>query len=131
MLNEYTRTYKANGKFNDGGINRIDVRIDYRKGADFSFWDGKPRARGYYFSIHPYKLIDHGSFISHEFVVGVHGSGSADCILPCERQSKKRFETACQMIDELTARYLPGFLAAHGIELESDEYAEEWDEKRV
>lgn len=130
MLNEYTRTYIVNGDFNNSGVNRIDVSIDYRKGG-MSYWDGGMRPRGYYFSISPYKLVDHGYCTSREVMIGVHGSGSADCILPCERQSKKRFETACGMVDELTDKILPAFLAKHGIELESNEYTEKWDERRV
>lgn len=130
MVNEYTRTYTVNGDFNNNGVNRIDVSIDYRKGG-MSYWDGGMRPRGYYFSISPYKLVDHGYYTSRNVMIGVHGSGTTTCVLPCERQSKKRFTTACDMMDDLINEYLPAFLAKHGIELDGNEFTESWDESRV
>lgn len=130
MLNEYTRTYTVNGAFNNAAINRVDVSIEYRKGG-MSYWDGTNRPRGYYFSISPYKLVDHGNgFISREVMIGAHGSGSCGCVLPCERQSKKRFETACGMMNDLIDKYMPNFLAEHGIELDGDGYTERYSERR-
>lgn len=109
MLNTMTRTYEANGD----GINKLDVEIRYEKGG-WSYAMGRPSERGYYFSVTPYE--DDGTWVRYRMF-----AGSKTCVLPCQRQSKKRFEEACAMLDHLTELYLPSWLEENNITI-SDEY---------
>lgn len=118
MFSIMKRTYDAQGV----GINKLDVEIRYELGG-MNYFFGKPEQRGYYFSVSPYKYVDHGGYSSREFTVGANGHGVKACILPCERRSKKRFQTACAMYDELFETFLAKWLAENGITI-SDEYVE-------
>jgi len=117
MINTYTRTYDAKGK----DVNKLDIVIRYEKGG-WSYMTGRESQRGYYFSVTPYEQS--GMWRTYRAF-----SGSKTCVLPCGRQSKKRFEEACSMIDDLTARYLPAWLEESGVELVNGEYAESYEER--
>ena len=115
MINTLTRTYEATGK----GINKVDVEIRYELGG-MNWWTGRPSPRGYYFSYQPYELGEH----FRTYTVGRNGhNGVKMCVLPCERQSKKRFEKAAAMMQQLVDEYLPGWLAEDGVTI-GDEYTE-------
>lgn len=109
MLNTMTRTYDATGN----GINKLDVEIRYEKGG-WSYMTGRESQRGYYFSVTPYE--EGGMWRSYRAF-----SGAKTCVLPCGRQSKKRFEEACAMMDDLIERFLPAWLEENGVTI-SDEY---------
>lgn len=128
MLNELTRTYKAVGNGKASYINRVDVGIFYNKGG-MNYFYSKPEERGYYFHIRAYRLIDHGNgLFSEEHHLLGGAQGVKYCILPCERQSKKRYESAKAQIDELIDKLLGRWLEENDIILESLEYeAEERD----
>ena len=122
MLNDYKRTYKAVGNGKSGYVNRVEVGIYYYKGG-MNYWYGKPEPRGYYFHIGGYRLIDHGNGLySREIHAFGGATGNKYCILPCERQSKKRYEEAKAQVDELTDRLLGRWLEENDIILESLEY---------
>lgn len=117
MLSTMTRTYDAKGV----GINKLDVEIHYMLGG-MNYFLGQAEPRGYYFSITPYE--EDGVWRTYRAF-----SGSKTCVLPCERQSKKRFEKACSMLDDLVATYLPSWLERNGITI-GDEYTEKLSEAR-
>lgn len=119
MLNEYTRTYKAEGK----GVNRLDVSITYALGG-INYFTYKNEPRGYYFSIQPWE----SDGVWRKFTAF---SGVKMCALPCNRQSKKRYEEAKGMIDDLAAEYLAEFCEKNGIELLGNEYTENERERKV
>jgi len=130
MLNEYTRTYKAVGNGDTSYVNRVEVGVYYLKGG-WNMWYGKPEPRGYYFHIAGYGLIDHGSgLLSRETRIGKGAQGHKYCIVPCERQSKKRYESAKAMVDELTDKLLGRWLEENDIVLESMEYEVEERDRR-
>lgn len=116
MINTITRTFDAEGK----DVNKLDVDIHYEKGG-WSYMTGRESQRGYYFSVTPYEVD--GMWRSYRAF-----SGSKTCVLPCERQSKKRFEQASAMLDDLIADYLPSWLEENGITI-SDEYTEQVSER--
>ena len=124
MINTITRTYDVVGN----GVNKLDVEIRYEKGG-FNCWYYEQQARGYYFSLSPYELVDHGSYYSKTITVTGGSHGAKTCILPCERQSKKRFEQAASMMDDLIERYMATWLGDNGIELVSNEYTESTRER--
>ena len=122
MLNCYTRTYKAAGNGDASYVNRVEVEVYYAKGG-INYFTYKNEPRGYYFSISGHKLVDHGNgLLSREFIIGKGAQGQKWCILPCERQSKKRYEEAKAQIDELIDRFLGRWLEENDIILESLEY---------
>ena len=130
MLNEYTRTYKAVGNGNTSYVNRVEVSVFYYKGGHNWFYGGY-EDRGYYFSIDGYGLEDHGNgLFSRELHIGKGAQGHKWCILPCERQSKKRYESAKAQIDELTDKLLGRWLEENDIVLESMEYEVEERDRR-
>lgn len=110
MLNDITRTYKAEGH----DINVVEVSIHYRKGG-MNYFTYRNEPRGYYFSIQPF--FDSGNTRMFKAFSGVK-----DCILPCERQSKKRYETAKAMMDDLVNEYLDSWCKGNNVTLLSDEY---------
>jgi len=118
MLNEYTRTYKVEGK----GVNRLDVSIAYALGG-INYFTYKDEPRGYYFSIQPWE----SDGMWRKFTAF---SGVKMCVLPCGRQSKKRFEEAKGMFGELIAEHMAAFCEENGIELLGDEYTESERERK-
>lgn len=123
MLNNYRRYYKAEGK----DINRVEVSIYYDKGG-MNYWYGKPEQRGYYFSIGADKRTVRNGIETIEFSFGQAMKGVKDCILPCERQSKKRYEEAKSQMDGLIDRYLMQWCERNGITITDYEYdVEEYD----
>ena len=126
MINAMTRTYNAVGD----DINMLEVEIHYEKGGYNPFFN-KPQQRGYYFYVHPYRLEEHDGYsVKCISFSPTGGAGFKVCILPCERQSKKRFETACSMIDECIAAWLPSWLAENDVTI-SDEYTVSTRERQV
>lgn len=125
MLNEYKRIYKASGN----GINTVEVTIDYRKGG-MNYWYGNNEPRGYYFSVQGYKVEVSGGFISRSFGIGRGPQGEKACILPCERQSKKRYETAKAMMDDLVAEHLADWCERNGVTIEDNEFKVTESERR-
>lgn len=109
MKNTMIRTYPAEGD----GVNRVDVKITYKLGNLYG-------SRGYYFIITPYKHEVRGGMVFNTFhaYAGLRGN-----VLPCQRQSKKRFEEACSHMDELVAKYLQGVLDENGVTI-TGEYTE-------
>lgn len=116
MINTMTRTYKAVGP----RVNVLEVDIHYEIGG-MNYFTGRPSQRGYYFSITPYE--GDGMFRSYRAF-----SGSKACVLPCKRQSRKRFEEACSMMGDLIDAYLPSWLEENGITI-GDEYTEKLSER--
>lgn len=116
MLNEYKRTYQAEGN----GINTVEVTIDYYKGG-MNYWYGRPEERGYYFHIQGYKVEESHGLVTRSFGIGIGPQGMKTCILPCERQSKKRYETAKARMDELVGVYLADWCKRNDV-IVSDEY---------
>ena len=112
MAKSYTRTYEVEGK----GVNRLDVGISYALGG-MNYFTYKDEPRGYYFSLQPWE----SDGVWRKFAAF---SGVKMCVLPCGRQSRKRFEEAKGMIDDLAAEYMAGFCAEHGITVLSEEYTE-------
>lgn len=122
MINEYTRIYNANGI----SVNTIECEIYYSLGG-INYFTGRLEPRGYYFSIQPYMVETSSRGITCKSFSAF--SGIKDCILPCERQSKKRYETAKAMMDDLINQRLANFLNANGIVLESTDYKESEGER--
>jgi hypothetical protein len=123
MLNNYRRFYKAEGK----GINRVEVSIYYSKGG-INYFTYKNEPRGYYFSIGADKRTVRGGIETVEFSFHQAMKGVKDCILPCERQSKKRYEEAKAQIDGLIDRYLMDWCKRNDITITDYEYTvEEYD----
>lgn len=116
LINNCKRTYKADGH----NINRVDAEIYYDKGG-WSYMTGKERPRGYYFSLRGYEFVDHGNGIISE-CYSVFGNGECSCILPCERQSKKRYETAKAQMDDLVNECLANWCDRHGITITDYDY---------
>jgi len=123
MINSYTRTYKAEGP----RVNVIECEIYYSKGG-INYFTYRDEPRGYYFSIQPYFIEDHGYCTSRSFSAF---SGAKDIVLPCQRQSKKRYEEAKSMMDDLVERYLATFCASHGLTLLGDDYEESERDRNV
>lgn len=115
MLNDITRTYKAEGH----DINVVEVSIYYSKGG-MNYFTYRNEPRGYYFSIQPYLDSDLGNGVTGRMFRAF--SGMKDCVLPCERQSKKRYETAKAMMDDLVNEYLDSWCKGNNVTLLSDEY---------
>ena len=116
MINTITRTYDVIGN----GVNKLDVEIRYERGG-WSYMTGRESERGYYFSVTPYEL-------SNGWKRYVAYSGSKTCVLPCERQSKKRFEQAAAMMDDLIDAYLSSWLDENGISI-GNEFTEKASER--
>lgn len=126
MLNTYKRYYKAEGN----EINRVEVSIYYSKGG-MNYWTYRVEPRGYYFSIGADKRTVRNGIETIQFSFGQAMKGIKDCILPCERQSKKRYESAKSQIDVLTDRFLMDWCARNGITITDDNYeVEEYDSNR-
>ena len=102
MAKEFTRKYKIDGK----GVNTLEARIYYSLGG-MNWFTYKNEPRGYWFSLTPYESKN-GMICYTAF------SGSKMCVLPCERQSKKRYEEAKSMLDDLVRKYIGGFMADSG-----------------
>lgn len=116
MLNDCKRTYKAEGH----NINRVDAEIRYDKGG-WSYMSGTERPRGYYFSLRGYEYVDHGNgIISQRYAM--FGNGASECVLPCERQSKKRYEMAKAMMDDLIDEYLANWCKRNSITITDYDY---------
>lgn len=116
MINSYTRSYKAEGP----KVNTIECEVYYSKGG-MNYFTGRNEPRGYYFSIQPLLIEDNGSWTARSFSAF---SGAKDIVLPCQRQSKKRYEEAKAMMDDLIERYLATFCENNGITITSNEYDE-------
>ena len=121
MLNQYKRTYKAVGNGKSSYVNRVEVEIYYNKGG-MNYWYGKPEQRGYYFGISGHHIYESNGIVSIETHLFGGAQGIKCCVVPCERQSKKRYESAKAQIDELTDRFLGQWLVDNDIILESLEY---------
>jgi len=116
MINTCTRTFEI---VNNDAYNRIDAKIYYDLGG-VNYFFGTVEQRGYYFSINPYRLIDHGNGIfSRETIISPTAgtTGEKTCILPVTRQSKKRYEEAKAQLDELIERFLEPYCNEHGLVL--------------
>lgn len=126
MLNTYKRYYKAEGN----EINRVEVSIYYSKGG-MNYWTYRVEPRGYYFSIGADKRTVRNGIETIQFSFEQAMKGIKDCILPCERQSKKRYESAKSQIDMLTDRFLMDWCARNGITITDGNYeVEEYDSNR-
>ena len=123
MINSYKRSYKAEGV----GVNKIDCEIFYSKGG-YSYFTYTEQPRGYYFSIQPLHVEDCGSYIAESFSAF---SGEKGIVLPCQRQSKKRYEEAKAMMDGLVDKYLTDFCNRKNIKLLGSEYEERECQRRV
>jgi hypothetical protein len=110
MINCIERTYKAKGD----GCNVVECSIYYSKGG-MNWATGREEARGYWFSIQPFEV----SGICRSFRAF---SGTKTLVLPCERQSKKRYEAAKAQLDDLIQEYLERFCEENGIEVFTDEF---------
>lgn len=113
MAKSYTRTYKVEGK----GVNRLDASITYALGG-VNYFTYKNEPRGYYFSLQPWE----SDGVWRKFVAF---SGVKKCVLPCNRQSKKRFEEAKAMLGSLIDEHMEEFCAENALTLVSAEYEEE------
>ncbi len=110
-----TRSYKAEGE----SVNTVECEVFYTKGG-INYFNYQNEPRGYYFSITACKITDVGNgLVCREF--GMF-SGEKTLVLPCQRQSKTRFESACSMMDELVERYLEDFCERKGIKILSEEF---------
>ncbi len=110
MINEYTRKFMAEGH----DVNVVECSIYYSKGG-MNYFTGRDEGRGYYFSISPF--YDRGNCRQYRGF-----SGAKTLVLPCDRQSKGRYQKAKSMMDDLVAAYLDGFCGDRGIRLLSHEY---------
>ena len=117
MFNNCKRTYKAEGN----GINTVEVTVDYTKGG-INYFYGNEYPRGYYFNISGYQVEDHGWYTTKSFTMGSGPKTFSDCILPCERQSKKRYETAKGMMDDLVDRYLAEWCERNDVTITDYDY---------
>lgn len=117
MINTITRTYKAKGH----NVNVVEASIYYRKGG-MNWMTGQNEERGYVFSISPYEVS--GCWRTYRGF-----SGAKTLVLPCERQSKKRYEQAKAMMDDLVNMYLDTFCEDRGIELLGYDYEQEESER--
>ena len=116
MINTITRTFEILG--NDK-VNRVECTVYYSKGG-VNYFFGTTEQRGYYFSINPYQLVDHGNGLFSKMTVispTAGTSGEKTCILPVTRQSKKRYGEAKAQLDELIGRFLEPFCAKRGLVL--------------
>jgi len=112
MAKNYTRTYKVEGK----GVNRLDASISYSLGG-VNYFTYKDEPRGYWFSLQPWEK--EGPW--RKFAAF---SGVKMCILPCSRQSAKRFEEAKGMLDALIDEHMAAFCAENALTLLGDGYEE-------
>lgn len=126
MINECKRSYKATGN----GINTVQVTVDYTKGG-INYFYGNTYPRGYYFNISGRMIEDHGWYVTESFTMGRGPKTFSDCILPCERQTKKRYETAKAMMDDLTDKYLAAWCERNGVTITDYDFAEEERERRA
>lgn len=115
MINTYTKTFEI---LDNDRMNRIDCKVYYYLGGT-NFFYGNVEQRGYYFSIRPYEIIDHGNGLYSRclHISPTAGSGIKTCILPVNRQSKKRYEEAKGKIDELIERFLEPYCEENGLRL--------------
>lgn len=93
--------------------NTLRVEVYYNKGG-MNWATMCDEGRGYYFSMTPVRIEDHGNYKTESFAVL---SGRKKLILPVNRQSQKRFEQAKAMTDDLMDEYCAAFLADNGLEL--------------
>lgn len=122
MINEYTKRFRAKGK----DINTVEATIYYKLGGH-NMWSGRNEDRGYYFSITPCE-INHGI---KTIRVGANGyCGIKHLVVPCQRQSKRRYEEAKSAIDRLIAENLAKWCMENDIEL-GELYEENERERRV
>ena len=112
MAKRYTRTYKVEGE----GVNRLDAEVYYDLGG-MNYFTGRVESRGYWFSLQPYE----SDGICRSFVAF---SGVKTCVLPCGRQSAKRFEEAKGMLDALIDEHMAAFCAENALTLVGDGYEE-------
>lgn len=108
----YTRYY---GGLNDAksSANTLKAQIFYSKGG-VNWATGREEGRGYYFSLTPVEIEDHGSYKVESAAMF---SGRKTLVLPVQRQSQKRFEQAKAMMDDLMDRYCGQFLDENGMTL--------------
>ncbi len=100
MINEYTRTYEITGL---DDVDHVETQIYYDRGE------------GYRFAIHDYKQGDF--WREYHFRLNLGGMGASGMVLPCSRQSKKRYQEAKSMLDELEMRFLPDYASTVGFEV--------------
>jgi hypothetical protein len=107
------RKYRIEGE----GVNVLEASIYYDLGG-INYFSYKNEPRGYWFALQPFEDKDGWrSFVAY--------SGVKTCVLPCERQSAKRYAEAKGMLDALIERHLPDFLDMNGIALlDGGAYAE-------
>lgn len=108
----YTRYYGGLIDHN-GTMNTLRVEVYYAKGG-VNWATYREEERGYYFSMTPVRIEDHGGYKSEEVKLF---SGRKTLILPVKRQSQKRFEQAKAMTDDLMDKHCAAFLADNGFEL--------------
>lgn len=115
MINEIKRTYKASSQTNK--VNEITTSIYYNKGGA-NYFTGRTEERGYYFSITPEE--------NDGYMVLYQGfSGIKTCILPVNRQSKKSYDIAKNMMDKYIELYLNDFCKENGYDIiEKENYKE-------
>jgi len=112
MAKSYTRTYKVEGK----GVNRLDASITYALGG-MNYFTYRDEPRGYYFSLQPWE----SDGVWRKFAAF---SGVKKCVLPCGRQSAKRFEEAKGMLDALIDEHMAAFCEENALTLMGMEYEE-------
>lgn len=88
---------KLNGK-------TYKIEVFFQKGG-YNFFNGREEKRGYYISVIPVERKDCGNGVVMESFVAF--SGIKKLLLEVNRQSKKRYETACDMVnDELIMKLI-------------------------
>jgi hypothetical protein len=108
----YTRYYGGLIDHNRDA-NTLKVQVYYSIGG-VNWATMREEERGYYFSITPVRIEDHGNYKVEETWMF---SGIKALILPVKRQSQKRFEQAKAMTDDLMDKHCAAFLADNGLEL--------------
>lgn len=108
----YTRYYGGLIDHNRD-MNTLKVQVYYNKGG-VNWATMREEERGYYFSMTPVRIEDHGNYKVEETRMF---SGCKALILPVNRQSQKRFEQAKAMTDDLMDKHCAAFLADNGLEL--------------
>lgn len=102
MAKRYIRKFHIEGK----NVNTLEADIYYSLGG-YNYFTYKAEPRGYWFSLQPFE-DGNGVRCFTAF------SGVKTCVLPCDRQSKKRYEQAKGMMDELLELHLADFMESNG-----------------
>lgn len=118
MINEMKRVYKASvTKDSTWKFNELEVSIFYERGSGYG-------GNGYVFRIIPRRRDAHG----YEYVYGWGWTGGYRVmVVPCTRQSKKRYEEAVSYMDALENEFIPKLEAASEgrIKVDRSEFTQE------